>query len=104
MTRNFASYPINFETHKNRLDLPYDDKVLDAAVRDPEGSRLLQVHDPVLLIRAAIGAVTERGASSVSDSEIYDRFMEGEFNDLDPQITKSLSVYMHDQGFFGIYN
>ena len=100
----FETYTNRKEESAERVELPYDDQTLKAAVQDHEGSRLILEHSPVLWMRAAIGAETNRGASYITDRELADRHMEGGFAEWDPQVAQSVSQYLQDQGFYGINN
>lgn len=96
------SGPSAYESPVERVELPYSDETLDAAVRDPEASRLLYGHDPVLWLRGAIGVDTERGASFVTDRELAERHSEGGFAEWDPRVAQTVRDYLTDLGFLGL--
>lgn len=97
------SGPGGYEEPVERIALPYEDEVLEAAVLDQEGSRSLYEASPVLWIRAAIGVDTERGASYITDRELAERHSEGGFAEWDPKVAHTVAQYLHDKGFIGLY-
>jgi hypothetical protein len=96
------SGPSEYEAPVERIELPYSDETLEAAVHDPEVSRRLYEHDPVLWLRGAIGVDTERGASFVTDRELAERHSEGGFAEWDPKVAQTVRDYLTDRGFLGL--
>lgn len=92
----------DYEEPAPRVELPFDDETLQAAVTNTEGSRALYNHNPVLWVRSAIGVDTERGASFVTDRELAERYSDGGFAEWDPNVAQSVRNYLHDKGFIGL--
>lgn len=93
----------DFEPQEARVELPVDDETLERVVLKPEQSRVLYEHDPVLWIRAAIGADTGRGASAITNRELAERHSEGGFAEWDPHISHAVAQYLRRHGFLGLY-
>ncbi|MBI4033398.1 hypothetical protein HY379_00160 [Candidatus Saccharibacteria bacterium] len=100
---SIESGPSGFESQEPRVELPVDDKTLEATVLDPEQSRHLYEHDPVLWIRAAVGVDTGRAASAITNIELAERHSAGGFAEWDPHISYAVAQYLRQHGFVGLY-
>ena len=99
---SIESGPSGYEATAERIELPYSDETLDFAVRDPEASRGLYEHDPVLWLRGAIGVETERGASFVTDRELAECHSKGGFAEWDPKVAQTVRDYLTARGYLGL--
>ncbi len=100
MNSEFGAYEFSEPIEAN--ELLTDDGVLHNAVLDPELSRALLLHDPVLWLRAAIGAETGRGASSITDRELATLHANGGFAEWDPKVAQAARDYLHEKGYIGL--
>jgi hypothetical protein len=96
------SGPSGYEEPVDRIELPYSDESLQAAVLDTEMSRILYDREPVLWLRSTIGVDTERGASLITDRELAERHSEGGFAEWDPKVAQSVRDYLTSRGFLGL--
>ncbi|HEX7632966.1 MAG TPA: hypothetical protein VF401_01420 [Candidatus Saccharimonadales bacterium] len=94
--------PSGHDISVERMELPYEDAVLEAAVLDPETSRAMHAEDPVLWVRSAIGVDTGRGASYVTNRELAEAHSEGGFAEWDPRAAAAVADYLHNKGFIGL--
>jgi hypothetical protein len=94
--------PSGHDAPVERIELPYEDAVLEAAVLDPEASRAMHAEDPVLWARSAIGVDNERGASYVTDRKLAEAHSEGGFAEWDPRVAAAVADYLRDKGFIGL--
>ena len=80
--------------------LSRQDLLIRASILNPEDSKTLFEANPVAWIRGAIGVDTERGASEISDRELFLRYIEGGKVEWDRTVVKSVRRYLKGRGFF----
>ena len=83
--------------------MPYSDEDLMVAVLDIEGTKALYETSPVLWVRSAIAAGSERRPSDINDKELVARLLDGGLDNWAPSLTDSMTDYLRGQGFF-IFN
>lgn len=79
--------------------LSQQDRLIQEKFLDEVAGKVLIENDPVTWIRAAVALDTQRGASEISDRELYIRYMEGGKVEWDPLVVKSVRRYLKDKGF-----
>lgn len=75
------------------------DALIASALRNPEASNDLFIASPIDWLKGAIGLVTQRRVSKVSDRELMVRYVEGGKYEWDPELAKRVAAYLKSQGF-----